>query len=168
MTTKENIMRHAEIFCLLLLTVSCGSTETAGPVVEQVASGAVREPFRDQCLFFESLDFGHRTTARLFGKTWLRNGQELKALVGVQLAAREVSTGLISYALTGPDGEFTVAPLRRGEYEVWTCIDGYDEIRFMLSINPESSVTGLDIYLAPSELSGHQAVVARYSQDGDP
>jgi hypothetical protein len=155
-------MAHARavVSFVLLLLVSCIRSEEPRSEDKSGIVTVTGEAYRDHCLSFESLDFGHKTAASLGGRSWLRLGDESNALAGVQVAAREISTGRIRYTVSGSDGEFRIDGLPEGEYDVWTCLDGFDELRFTLVVDLESSVTLFDLYLAPSESPGLRDVVA--------
>jgi len=139
-----------------LLAASC-STSVAAKASE--SSVADSEKFRDHCEAFESLDFGTKRAAALRGHTWVSNGAEREPLRGVQVAARHLATGELRYATTAADGAFDIPALSPGEYEVWSCLEGFDELRFRLVVDPKSTAAGLDLYVGPSEASGRRDVV---------
>jgi hypothetical protein len=63
------------------------------------------------------------------------------------------------YVLTSTEGDFDFGDLLPGEYLVWTCLDGFDEIRFELSLEHEAPHSRVDLYLGPSEALGKRDVV---------
>jgi hypothetical protein len=115
--------------------------------------------FREQCKMFESLDFGQKSAATLGGRTWVSTNGGTESLPGVQIAARELSSGKVAYAIASVEGRYALPTLRSGEYEVWTCFDGFDELRFRLTLDPTSSAPGIDLYLGASEAPGRRDVV---------
>jgi len=115
--------------------------------------------YREHCEAFESMDFGAKRAAALRGHTWVSSGDEREPLRGVQVAARHLATGKLHYVTTGADGAFDIPALSAGEYEVWSCLDGFDELRFRLVVDPKSTAKGLDLYVGPSEASGRRDVV---------
>jgi len=84
---------------------------------------------------------------------------EREPIADVQVTARSLSTGVIDYVVTRADGRFHVDSLAEGEYSVWTCLDGFDQARFRLRLDPGSKVKALDVFLAPSEAMGRRDVV---------
>lgn len=157
-------------FLTLMVSLSitaCSNASEPGPgarsapsshpvVVEQLAAA----PFRESCEYFESLDFGRISATALRGHAWQGlAGEQSHPLAGVQIAARELRTGRIWHSHTQQDGSFEIPRLPPGEYEVWTCLDGFDESRFLLDVDPSSYVEGVDLFLAPSEAPGLRDVL---------
>ena len=120
---------------------------------------SVVEPFRENCEAFESLDFGERRATGLWGRTWVSSDADREPLQGVQVAARNLATGERHHVMSGADGAFDIAGLPAGAYEVWTCLDGFDEIRFRLVVDPQSTAAVIDLYFGPSEAPGRRDVV---------
>jgi len=139
-----------------LLAASCSAS------VEPKASAPPASDFgefREHCEAFESMDFGTKRAGALRGHTWVSNGAAREPLRGVQVAARHVATRELRYATTGADGAFEIPTLSPGEYEVWSCLDGFDELRFHLVVDPQSTAGAFDLYVGPSEAPGRRDVV---------
>ena len=155
-------MRFFLLFAIVLAALyaaPCEISKKGHPTssLEEEASSAVT--FREHCEAFESLDFGTKTATGLHGHVWLGADIEPKPLEGVQIAAREVTSEALHYVVTKSDGQFQVDSLSSGEYDVWTCLDGFDQARFRLIVDPNSSLERVNIYLSPSEAAGRRAVV---------
>lgn len=149
-------MRARLLLVVGLLAASCSASVERKASPSSVADS---EAFRDHCEAFESLDFGTKHATALRGHTWVSNGAEREPLRGVQVAARHFATGELHYVTTAADGAFDIPALSAGEYEVWSCLDGFDELRFRLVVNTKSTFEGLDLYVGPSEASGRRDVV---------
>lgn len=157
-TAKRKAPEAVRIFSLLLLPFLTGVCTTqrwtpAGPSVP------APESFRQHCMHFLSQEFGPQVAGGLRGRVWSSTEGEPWPLPGAQIAAQRLDDGRLSYALSGTDGSFSVDSLPPGEYEVWTCLDGFDEVRFRLRVDQKSSTVGFDLYLAPSETGGRHEVV---------
>lgn len=150
-------MRSVYIFFAGILVASCAAS--SGPGSPARAAAALGE-FREHCEAFESLYFGTKHATALQGHAWVADDAGRDPLAGVQVAARHIGTGKLHYVTTGADGAFEIAALAAGEYDVWTCLDGYDELRFHLVVDPQSVAPAIDLYLGPSEASGRRDVVA--------
>lgn len=112
-----------------------------------------------ECAPFESIQFGSRSGSALRGMTLLEEDGSVNPLDDVQIAALNLEDGVVRGVLTGPDGAFSFDELPAGRYEVWTCKEGFDEIRFQLSLDPASPVRGFQLFLGPSEQTGRRDVV---------
>lgn len=117
--------------------------------------------FREKCEMVESLEFGQKTARTLAGHVWVSAPRGVEPLKGLQIAARAVTSGKVAYEVTSAEGQFALLALPPGEYDVWTCLDGFDELRFRLILDPNSKATGIDLYVSPSEAPGRQDVVLR-------
>lgn len=158
-------MRATLLFAITILGVSCASGETKVRIPsssQSEAEASAEASFREHCEAFESMDFGTKTAAVLRGRIWLSAGAERQPLAGVQIAAREPGTGEFRHVLTSDDGRFQVDSLVAGEYDVWTCLDGFDEVRFRLVLDPASTARWVDVYLGPSEALGRRDVVVGF------
>lgn len=149
--------------CLLLMMAACSSGSGLGePAAEhgprRDGGGPVRT-MRKECIFFESHDFRQRLASSLKGHAWLDEGGKVTPLSDVQVAAQRVSDGREFFVVTREDGSFEITDLSPGAYEVWTCLDGFDELRFRFQIDPMSAIAGFDLYVGPSEASGRRDVV---------
>ena len=125
---------------------------------EDADKEAPDESFRTDCLFFEAIEFGTITVARFQGTTWFGE-RDIVLLPDVQIAARSVVTGKDRFQVTGSDGKYRFIDLPPGEYDVWTCLDGFDELRFRLVLDPNAEGSGVDLYVPLSEGSGRFDVV---------
>jgi hypothetical protein len=119
------------------------------------------EPFYKDCRSSNALRFEERAAKGLQGMAIVSttSGQP-DLLEGLQVAAREISTGKTIYALTDTHGTFELGYLPAGEFEVWTCLDGFDELRFRLVVDPGSPVDRFQLYLATSGVPGRRDVVS--------
>lgn len=161
-------MRPVMRFTLLCASAVLGSS-CAGAVAspgnsagqESARAAAAVETFREHCEAFESLDFGTRRAARLRGHAWVSYDADREPLQGVQVAARSLATGGLQHVMSGPDGSFDVAGLPAGDYDVWTCLDGFDELRFRLTVDPQSATVAIDLFIGPSEAPGRRDVIEK-------
>ena len=119
------------------------------------------------CSPFESLDLGEIEAAALRGRTLAGTDDGAEPLPAVQVAARAEGSGEIEFVITGGDGSFAIQSLRPGAYDVWTCLEGFDELRFRLTIAPGSTGESLDLYVGPSEAPGRREVVVVRSTSPD-
>jgi hypothetical protein len=85
---------------------------------------------------------------------------EVDPLEGVQIAARNLLSDKLWHTVSDESGSFAIDSLPPGKYEVWTCLDGFDEIRFRFDLDSDSPTSHLDLYLGPSEASGRRDVVS--------
>jgi hypothetical protein len=154
-------MRTTVLIAAIVVMSACISGRDRGSqrLGVSASKGDNTADFREQCEMFESLDFGQKTAASLGGRTWVSTHGGTEPLPGVQVAAREFSSGKVAYAIASAEGEFALPTLESGEYEVWTCLDGFDELRFRLTLDPNSSAPGVDLYLGASEAPGRRDVV---------
>lgn len=128
----------------------------------EAGEGRSVEPFRERCEYFEALEFGRFTVANLQGYAWQgMTGEPPSPVAGIQVVAHERRTGKLWYTLTGSDGAFAIPLLPPGDYEVWTCLDGFDELRFHVDLDPGSIASGVDLFVGPSEAPGRRDVVRR-------
>jgi hypothetical protein len=84
----------------------------------------------------------------------------------VQIAAVNLEDGAVRGVVTGPGGAFSFDGLPQGLYEVWACKEGFDELRFQLSLDPASPVRGFQFFLGPSEQQGRRDVVEIIDDNG--
>lgn len=154
-------MRVPLLACLIVGAASCvESADLAGSPASKPSIGTSEaNAFKELCDHHESLDFGHRTISVLRGHVWVSTDEERIPLQGVQVAARNVSSRRLHYVSTAVDGGFSLSELPSAEYDVWTCMDGFDELRFRAALDPSSSALGLDLYLGPSEAPGRRDVI---------
>jgi len=155
-------MRHIMILALLS-TVACsmadgGPPSSSGTLRVDEEHGDTMKVEHHQCESFEILDFGSVTARQLGGGAWVGSSPP-QPLRGVRVVAKRVATGEESLSLTSSDGSFDVGPLDAGQYEVSVCIEGFDELVFQLTIESTSEVTGLQLFLGPSEAAGRRDVV---------
>lgn len=155
---KCQVPQAIRIASLLLLPLLSGACATQRPTPAKPSVSAP-ESFRQHCMHFLSQDFGPQVAGGLRGRVLSSTEGDPWPLPGAQIAAQRLDDGRLSYTLSGTDGSFCVDSLPPGEYEVWTCLDGFDEVRFRLRVDQKSSTRGFDLYLAPSETGGRHDVV---------
>jgi hypothetical protein len=112
-----------------------------------------------ECTPFESIQFNARSGSALQGATLVEEDGTMIPLGDVQIAAVNLEDGVVRGGVSGPGGAFSVDGLPQGRYEVWTCKEGFDEVRFQLSLDPASPVRGFQFFLGPSEQQGRRDVV---------
>ncbi len=153
-------MRVSISLCLAMAIASCSAQQGLAPGTESRPAVGQLPPFRDECACLESLVFNDRAASSLNGHTLVETDRGFVPLDGVQVAARSLSSGDLRYTLTRPDGSFKITPLPDGHYDVWTCLDGFDEVRFRLAIDRDSEFVGIEFHLRASESgAGSVAVV---------
>jgi hypothetical protein len=91
----------------------------------------------------------------------MSEGQGSKPIAEVQIAARPAAGGATKFVFSDDAGAFDLDSLPPGEYDVWTCLDGYDEARFRLLISDSAPARAVDIFLRPSEAIARFEVVPR-------
>lgn len=156
-------MRMVCMVAAAMAAVSCSSF-SGGSARNEPGKGATpvrAEAYQEKCEFFESLDFGTRTARTLSGRVWVGPREEVEPLKGVQVAARSVATGALVYALSAADGRYELEVAPGDEYDVWTCMDGFDELRFRLVVDSSSRAGGVDLYVGLSEAPGWRDVVLK-------
>jgi endonuclease YncB( thermonuclease family) len=151
----------ATLACSMLVGIVGGSQPllAAGVRLENGEPGG----FRETCEHAVSYDFGKRSASRLRGRAILEDGKESSPIEGIQIAVRELGGSGVRHVLSDARGEFDLGGLEAGKYSVWTCLDGFDEIRFELEIGPESRFEWADLYVGLSESGGRRDVVMRES-----
>jgi len=153
-------MRYLTVLAVFTLTFACSAaSKVASHEHADGAESVASEQFRERCEAFEELVFGIEVSAALRGYAWVVDGTERRPLEGVQIAARETSSGKLKSVITGGDGEYELPGLPVGEYEVWTCLDGFDAVRFRLMLDPAATGERVDLYLRPAEAFGRVDVV---------
>lgn len=154
-------MQLKGLFALVLLlplgTLACRYGNATTPDLHH-SNTPPAATFKEHCDSFEILNFGNVTAARLAGYAWL-GSEPPQPLQGVQIAAKANRTGELRYSVSSTDGAYELASLPPGQYEVWTCIEGFDELRFQLLLDPHTTTTGVDLYLTASEGPGRPNVV---------
>ncbi len=110
-------------------------------------------------MHFESRDVGVFSATGLRGLTLNRFDGESTPLPGVQVAARSIATQEVRFAFSSESGAFEVPSLAAGEYDVWTCLDGFDELRFRLTITATSPIHDLQLLVGLSEGGGERNVI---------
>jgi hypothetical protein len=128
----------------------------------------VEPKFRAECSHFESLDFGRFSAKRLQGHVSAATRGGFVPMPGVQVAARQSMSGSITFAVSDQQGGFDLGALSPGDYQVWTCLDGYDELRFLVTIDVDSSILGFDMLVGPSEARSPRGVVPLTEAPGPP
>ena len=146
-------MPRTVLICASLLLASCASPARPVPQVSPASA------YRENCVYFESRDVGVFNATRLRGFTLNRFDGESTPLPGVQVAARSIATREVRFAFSSESGAFDVPSLPAGEYDIWTCLDGFDELRFRLVITPTSRFHGLQVFVGLSEGPGERNVV---------
>jgi hypothetical protein len=149
-------MRKLIFLHLVVISVSCGALEQPRTRKQDVDATT---SFRERCIYFESMNFGEMRSSNLRGKTLFSDQGATEPLERVQVAARGIQSGLVWYVFSEKDGGFAIDTLPADEYEVWTCLDGFDELRFRLIVDPSSHVDQFELYLGPSEAAGRREVI---------
>lgn len=145
--------------CLAVSLVACSSSgDRAMSTGEPVTSASVNA-YSGECDSFEALDFGRITASALSGHAW-SGSTPAEPLQGVRITLTKPQTSeVLHQAVTSADGRFDFRPLPAGDYAVSACLDGFDENRFLLVIDPGSNIGRFDLFLGPSEAGGRRDVV---------
>lgn len=120
--------------------------------------------YREECVSFEDLDFGAKSARSLSGHVWVGTKDDSRPCGDVQVAARSTATGTLVYIHSAADGTYELKLNPGEEYDVWTCLDGFDELRFRFTIDSSSNAEGVDLYVGPSEAPGWRDVVLKSRQ----
>jgi len=155
----------SQLCIFVIITISCSSLFGVSPATDSEQPARPLPPFREKCICFEALLFGEKVASSLNGHTLVETDVALEALEAVQVAARSLSTGDVQYTVSKPDGSYEVGPLAEGGYEVWTCLDGFDELRFRLTVDHSSIYSGIDLHLRASEVGAGSVAVVPIKQD---
>ncbi|HQP88011.1 MAG TPA: carboxypeptidase-like regulatory domain-containing protein [Thermoanaerobaculia bacterium] len=153
--------RRAVLLAVVLSQLSQVSGCTHAPSTPRAVGdvGLAGRPFYEHCSYFESRQLAPQVARELRGRVWVSTEVPALPLSNAQVAARRSRSGEIYYTFSGPDGVFDMSAVSPGEYEVWACLEGFDEIRFRVVVQRDSSNIGLDLFLGPSEAGGRRDVV---------
>jgi len=151
---------------LMLLCLACFTSEHAKPELrdEQPLARLESQDAATPCKTFEVLDFGTKSASALRGFVHVADGEDHSPLPGATVAAREISKGRVVYSQSDSNGQYKIGELSPGQYEVWSCIDGFDMVIFTLVVDPEILEDRIDIVLSPSESAGVSKVVVQRSR----
>jgi hypothetical protein len=109
--------------------------------------------------YFESVHLPDAYVVAAFrGNVSAGSRTDASPLAGVQIQVREVRSGKVSSTVSDGRGAFQFDGLPRGQYDAWTCFDGFDRIVFRLAIEPHSRVKDLELFLRPAEAGGEIGV----------
>lgn len=155
--------RTSAVFAFMLIT-NCAAVHDRNQIDVHEASSRSSDQARidkaQKCASFEIVQFGEFEAASLSGRT-TTGVRSVVPLPTVQVVAEHLDSGKTSKTLSSDVGRFRLEDLNPGKYQVWTCAEGYDGIQFQLLINPDSTVSGIDIHLAASESGGVSDVTPR-------
>lgn len=104
---------------------------------------------------------GEFAAGRIEGRAVVGDGDDFEGLADVQVAARSLRTKRVVFVISDSAGRFTLPRLDTGDYEVSTCLDGFDSVEFTVRVAREAEQGTFLLFLPPSE-SGAGIIDVRY------
>jgi hypothetical protein len=155
------------ILPLLISTISCSSTVA----FQDDPRSSIAASQRKECKSFGIADLGEFWTARFSGRVLLDDSPFATSagvpLPGVEISATNQKSGKTVFVVAAADGSYDL-DLKPGLYEVRTCQEGFDELRFELTVDPSAEGNRVDLFVGISEGGGRRDVEVYSKSDESP